>query len=78
MKTPPRSAKQLRAELLDAIAFAGKCRSEYVAKFGTDIECNFIPFLTGELRRSEPDLAHALAEAAGMGYLNEPREGITK
>lgn len=77
MKKTLRSTKELHAELLSCITIAGESRAEYVAAHG-DQHDSLIPFLTGTLRVNLPELAVALANAAGMAHLNESREVRTK
>lgn len=77
MEKSLRTAKQLHAELLSCITLAGQTRAEYVAKYGEPCT-SLIPYLTGALSVNLPELATALAEAAGMAHLNESREARTK
>ncbi|KVO88517.1 hypothetical protein [Burkholderia ubonensis] len=72
-----RSANQLHAELLACITLAGESRAEYIAAYGDQCD-SLIPYLTGTLRVNLPELAAALANAAGMGHLNESREARAK
>ncbi|MCA8082735.1 hypothetical protein [Burkholderia cenocepacia] len=72
-----RSAKQLHGEFLRRIEIAGRTRTEYLAKHGQVCD-ELLPYLIGTLRADFPELATALANAAGMGHLNEPHEATTK
>lgn len=79
MNKTPRSAKQLHDELLTLIAFAGEARTVSIAKHGEAThDVTLIPFLAGALRNSYPELAAALANAAGMEYLNDSYEAPIK
>ncbi|AWV02006.1 hypothetical protein DM992_21240 [Burkholderia sp. JP2-270] len=77
MKKNIRSAKQLHTELLSSIEFAGQCRVEFIAEYGNPVD-NFLPYLIGTLRADLPELAAALASAAGMEHLNESHEARTE
>ena len=68
-----RSAKQLHGEFLRRIEIAGRARAECPAKY-REVGDDLLPFLIGTLRADFPELATALANAAGMAYLNEPLE----
>lgn len=69
------SAKQLHDDLLMLIAFAGDARTASIAKYGDPArDVTLIPFLTGALRTDYPELATALANAAGMEHLNDSYE----
>ncbi|MCA8079943.1 hypothetical protein [Burkholderia cepacia] len=79
MNKTPRSAKQLHDKLLTLIARAGEARTASIAKYGEAADdVTLIPFLAGTLRNSYPELATALANAAGMEYLNDSYEAPIK
>ncbi|WP_175831530.1 hypothetical protein [Burkholderia cepacia] len=77
MNTNIRSAKQLHGEFLRRIEIAGRARAEYVAKYG-ELSDELLPYLIGTLRADFPELATALANAAGMEHLNKSYEARTK
>lgn len=77
MKTKFRTSAQLHAELLACIALAGESRAEYIAAYGDQCD-SLIPYLTGTLRVNLPELAAALANAAGMEHLNESQKAWAK
>ncbi|WP_414446836.1 hypothetical protein AB4851_08635 [Burkholderia sp. 22PA0099] len=77
MNKPTRTAAQLRELILDAVAataYESFLRDKRPQEELSDDACLRLAAIVGQLWRAEPEIAHALATAAGLGEMFRPGE----